>query len=113
MADEKKDIKENQENKNKPGGLPKFPEGKNKFNFYWVYGIIAVIFIALTFTNLGGTCKEVDWGELRMMLKDGDVEKIVIVNREEAEIFLSKEALNDSKYEDVKRSGIRWFRTTL
>jgi len=105
MADEKKDIKDNQENKNKPGGLPKFPGGKGKFNFYWVYGIIAVIFIGLTFTNLGGNVKEVDWGDLRMMLKDGDVEKIVIVNREEAEVFLYKEALNDSKYEEVKGQG--------
>jgi cell division protease FtsH len=105
MADENKEKKDNHPKDKKPSGLPKVPNPKNKFNFYWIYGIIAVIFIALTFTNLGGNIKEVDWGELRVMLKDGDVDKIVVVNREEAEIFLKKEALNDSKYEEVKDQG--------
>ncbi len=98
-------AEEKQTNKNRPEGLPKGKNPRNKFNFYWVYGIIAVIFIALTFTNWGSGTKQVDWGELRTMLQDQDIEKIVVVNKEEAEIFITKEALNESKYEDVKNQG--------
>ena len=96
MAEEKKQ-------KNKiPSGLPKGKMPKSKFNFYWVYGIVAVIFIGLTFTNWGsGAVKETDWGDLKGMLSSGDVEKIVVVNQEEAEIYIKKDKLNESRYEDI------------
>lgn len=99
MAEEKKT------NKNKPEGLPKGKTPRPKFNFYWIYGIIAVIFIALTFTNWGSSTQKVDWGELRTMLQEQDIEKIVVVNKEEAEIYIKKEALSESKYEDVRNQG--------
>lgn len=98
-------AEEKQTKKNRSEGPPKGKNPRSKFNFYWIYGIIAVIFIGLTFTNWGGGMKQIDWGELRTMLKDQDVEKIVVVNKEEAEIFIKKEALNESKYEEVKNEG--------
>jgi cell division protease FtsH len=99
-------AEEKQQTKNKiPTGLPKGKSPKVKFNFYWIYGIVAVIFIALTFTNWGGTIKEIDWGELKGMLVAQDIEKIIVVNQEEAEIFIKKEKLNDPKYEKVKGLG--------
>jgi len=99
MAEEK-----NQKSKI-PSGLPKGNMPKSKFNFYWVYGIVAVIFIGLTFTNWGSGIKEIDWGELKVMLSSQDIEKIVVVNQEEAEIFIKKEKLNESKYEEIKDKG--------
>jgi len=99
MAEDKKDKI------NKPDGFPNMKNPRNKFNFYWVYGIIAVIFIALTFTNWGSSSKQVDWGELRSMLADQHVDKIVVVNKEEAEIYIKQEFLNDSKYQEVKDQG--------
>jgi cell division protease FtsH len=98
-------AEEKQTKQNRPEGLPKGKNPRNKFNFYWIYGIIAVIFIALTFTNWGSGTKQIDWGELRTMLQDQDIEKIVVVNKEEAEVYITKEALNESKYEDVKDQG--------
>lgn len=98
-------AEDKQANKNKPEGLPKGKNPRIKFNFYWIYGIIAVIFIGLTFTNWGSSSQQVDWGELRTMIQDQDVEKIVVVNKEEAEIYIKQEALNESKYEEVKSQG--------
>jgi cell division protease FtsH len=100
MAEEKKQTK------NKiTSGLPKSKIPKGKFNFYWVYGMVAVIFIAITFSNFGGSVKEIDWGEMKELLLAQDIEKIVVVNQEEAEIFIKKDKLNDPKYEKVKGSG--------
>ena len=98
-------TEEKKQKRNIGGGLPKGKMPKNKFSFYWIYGLIAITFIALTFSNWDESVKKVDWGELKVMLHDQDVEKIVVVNQEDAEIYLSKEALNESKYEDVKNSG--------
>ncbi len=99
-------AEEKQQQKNKiPTGLPKGKNPKVKFNFYWIYGIVAIIFIALTFTNWEGTTKEIDWGEMKEMLEAQDIEKIIVVNQEEAEIFIKKESLSNPKYEKVKGTG--------
>jgi cell division protease FtsH len=99
-------MTEEKQQKNKiPSGLPKGKNPKGKFNFYWVYGIIAVIFIALTFTNLGGSSEEIDWGKLKAMLQQQDIEKIIVVNQEEAEIYIRKDKLDKPEYEKVKNQG--------
>ncbi len=81
--------------------LPKKP----KFNFYWIYGILAVLFIGIQFINFGGGAKEANWGEVKEMLEDGDISKIVLVNKEFAEIFIKKDRLSKPKYDKVKGGG--------
>lgn len=99
-------MAEDKQPKNKiSGGLPKPKNPKGKFNFYWVYGIIAVVFIALTFSNFGGSTDEIDWGRLKTMLQEQDIEKIIVVNQEEAEIFIKKEKLEKPEYEKLKNQG--------
>nr|NQU94003.1 ATP-dependent metallopeptidase FtsH/Yme1/Tma family protein [Bacteroidota bacterium] len=84
--------------------------GKGKFNFYWVYTIIAFVFIAIFFFNNGGEVKKTDWGDLKQMLVDKDVEKIVLVNREHAEIYIKPDKLSKSRYNDVvKEKGSEFF----
>jgi cell division protease FtsH len=79
---------------------------KPKFNFYWVYGILAVILIGIQFFNVGGSLKETNWRELKNMLEDGDVAKIVLVNKEFAEIHIKKDKLSNPKYEKVRNSNL-------
>lgn len=65
-----------------------------------------IIFI-IYFTNLGDSTQKTDWPQLREMLLSGDVEKIMVINKEKAEIFIREEPLkNDPKYEDVRPSGM-------
>ncbi len=79
---------------------------KNKFNFYWIYGIIAVVFLILSFPNMwSGEVKNLDWGEIKEMLINQDVEKIIVINKEEAEIYLKKDKLNDARYKDKLPNG--------
>ncbi len=76
---------------------------KPKFSFYWIYGAIAVIFIALQFFNYGGGTKEIEYSRFEKMLQKQDVEKIIIVNKENAEIYIKKEKLkSDSAYKDIE-----------
>ena len=76
---------------------------KPKFNFYWIYGILAVVFIGIQFLNWGGTAEKTDWRALKDMLIDGDVEKIILVNKETAEIYIKPDRLNQEKYKDVNK----------
>ena len=72
--------------------------GNNKgFNFYWVYGIIALIFIALNFfSTTTPTDNLIQKGQLINMLRKGDVEKVVVVNKDEyAEVYVKSDKLED------------------
>ncbi|PLW94367.1 MAG: hypothetical protein C0591_12835 [Marinilabiliales bacterium] len=104
MAEQKKDNNPPKKDSNNPfnkltGKDPKKP----KFNFYWIYGILAVVFIGIQFLNWGGTAEKTDWRALKDMLIDGDVEKIILVNKETAEIYIKPDRLNQEKYKDVNK----------
>ncbi|PLX00102.1 MAG: hypothetical protein C0594_16030 [Marinilabiliales bacterium] len=89
--------------KNKPKGQNN--SNKPKFSIYWVYGIIAVVFIALNFVDFGSGPKETNWKQVKTMLADRDVSKLVAVNNEFVEVYLKKESLESGKYNDIKDSG--------
>jgi len=89
----------------RPPIKPNFKGGKNDkkgFNFYWIYGIIAVGFILLTFFNNSSTPTDtIQWGQLKTIIEKGDASKIIVINKDEnAEIFIKKDVhsiLNLSK----------------
>jgi cell division protease FtsH len=75
-----------------------------KFNFYWIYGIVFVLFIGYQFFNANTSSKKINQNEFREILRDGDIEKIVIVNKDIANIFLKNEALSKEKHSKRKSS---------
>ncbi len=83
------------QNGNKQQKKPIIPTGGNsgkpKFNFYWVYGILTVLFLAVTFLGGNNTAKETDWGEVKQMLVNEDIDKIILVNKEFAEIYIKED----------------------
>jgi len=99
-----------QANKNKMSGSGMGNSSKKpkmNFNFYWIYGIIALIFFGMQFLNFGTGAKQTTWEIFEQeMLKTQDVERIVVVNNEQVEIYIKKEKLNDERYKDVKSRSI-------
>jgi len=80
--------------------MPKMP--KVKFNFYWIYGVLGIILFGLYLNNMGSTPKELGWGELKEMLANQEVDKLILVNDKQAEIYIKKEKLGLPKFKDVK-----------
>lgn len=88
---------------NKPGGNK--PPNKSKFNIYWVYGIVAFILIAVQFINFGESAEKITWHKFENdMLKPRDVDRIVIVNRNFAEIFIKSDRLANEKYKNIEKT---------
>lgn len=82
------------------------PKGaRPKFNFYWVYAALALLFLFMWISNWDTSSREISWGELREMLVNQDIEKIVVVNRETAEIYIKKEKLALERYEEIRGTG--------
>ena len=84
------------------------PGQKKKFNFYWIYAILALIFIAMQFINFGGGgTKEITWNKFVKYLEKHQVEKIVVVNKEKAEIFIKQESLTtDTAFKDISKQSM-------
>jgi len=58
--------------KDKLSKKPKLP--KNSFNFYWVYAIILVVFLAMSFFDFNTSSTRSNWQEFETkMLRSGDV----------------------------------------
>jgi cell division protease FtsH len=105
MADTNQNQNRNntQDSNNNNNDKKPFP----KFNIYWVYALIAIFFIALNFMNLGGNPKEITWQEFqRNMLKNEDVQKIVVINKQKAEVYIKDEALNKQQYDELFEDGM-------
>ncbi len=80
---------------------PKVPQ-MPKFNYYWIYAVIAVLFIALTFLPKNAAVKTTRIDFINRMLLAHDVEKVVVVNKSVAEIYLKKDAKGLDKYKELK-----------
>lgn len=103
MAEKEKDTK----NKGVfPPNLTPGKKGKPKFSFYWIYAILAVVFIGIQYFNYTSPVKDTTWSALREMLEKQDIEKIVVVNKEKAEIFIKKDKLeSDTTYKEFIKKG--------
>jgi len=77
--------------------IPKKP----KFNPTWIYVGIAALFLILSFIDFGASGKEISWKQFISMIKAHDVEKIIVVNGDFAEIYLTEDAITSQRYKDI------------
>ncbi|MGE5449016.1 MAG: ATP-dependent zinc metalloprotease FtsH [Bacteroidales bacterium] len=75
-----------------------------KFNPYWIYGIIIISFLAIQWYTLGAGPVETNWKDVsNTMIANNDIEKIIVVNEKEAQIYLKKDSY--PKYKDKLEKG--------
>lgn len=75
------------------------------FKFNWLYFLfLLVIFSSISYFLTIKTI-EIGWNEFeRTMLSQHDVAKIIIVNKEIAEIYIKQEKLKDPKYQQISKN---------
>ena len=98
--------------------VPERKDDKNlkpRFNSNWIFAIIAISFIVYNLMYSGKTVEKTSMGDIKKMIEQRDIEKIIIVNRKEAEIFLKNEALASGRYPKVSKpsSGFGALSTTV
>ena len=79
---------------------------KPGFNFYWIYGLLALLFIGLQFMNWGGGAVDISQQRfINEMLKAGDVDRIEVINEEIVEVYIKVDRLGQEKYDDIEEPG--------
>jgi len=85
-------------------------QNKNSFNQYWIYGGIILLFLLINlFTGSAGGLDSAATTPSKFLefVKNGDVEKIEIINKREVRVFLTRDAeLKDIHRNTVKKSFI-------
>ena len=73
---------------------------KPKFNSYWIYAAIVVVFIGLNLFGGGSWSQpnKTTQGAFETFLRDGDVEKVEIINRKVAKVYLTAKAKTKEKH---------------
>ncbi|WP_334055605.1 ATP-dependent zinc metalloprotease FtsH [Polaribacter sp. P097] len=91
MSDSNKDNKSN---------MPKL-----KFSSYWIYGGIFLAIIAIQFFSSGDLAsKSISRNKFEEILNDNDIKKIVVINKDVAQIFLTQEALKKEEHKKFTTS---------
>jgi AFG3 family protein len=92
------------ENTNNSQGPEKIPDknSKPRFNTNWIFAILAVSVILFSVFNGGKTIEKTTTSEIKTMILNHDIEKIIVINKEQAEIYLKKEALESGRYKLTK-----------
>ncbi len=102
------DPKDSKKNSNKkfdnPFGIDPMNNQKPKFNAYWVYGILIAAFLFIEFFQWGQGPQEIFMKDLKIMLASKDVDKIEVVNKEEAQVYLKPNRIQ--KYSKLLEQGI-------
>jgi len=105
MTENKSNSGEESKKPKKAGGkFSKPPAPKFNFNFYWIYGLAIVIILALQVFDFGNKPHDITWNRFENdMIKSGDVEKLVVLNKEVVNVYIKKDKLQQGdKYKDVR-----------
>src|SRR5512133_1322157 len=98
MADNNNDIQGN-------GKKPDSKLPKSKFNSNWIFAILAFSLIIFQVFYGGKPAQKATKGEIKEMISRHDISKIIVVNKEYAEIYLTEDAINSGKYPNAKKPG--------
>lgn len=89
---------------------------KKSFNFYWIYALIAIGIIAMQVMTSGTNTREISTPEFFELAKEGYVEKIIIINNQEVEVFILEGKIDDlrsrsPKYKQIGKSKTQFGET--
>jgi len=87
-------------NDNKPN------PNKIKISPWLMYGLIILIFLGISYATGGSSFQEVaktSSSKFNTYLENGDVQKVIVYNKTEAEVYLTKEALAKPMYKAVAK----------
>ena len=88
-------------NKSKKNNPLKESSFKPKFNFYWIYGGLFVLFLVFQFFSSGNLAqKKISQDRFESILKSDDISKILILNNNMAQIFIKEDAAKKEEYKE-------------
>jgi ATP-dependent metalloprotease FtsH len=95
------------EDSNNGQGTEKKPDKsiKPRFNTNWIFAILAVSLILFQLFYSGKPVQKTNKNDIKDMIANHDIDRILVVNGKSAEIFLTKAALESGRYPNLPKPG--------
>ena len=77
---------------------------KPSMNFYWIYGVIGVMLLAMLMLNTSEGGREIQWSEFKQKIEDGQVKRLVF-DGQRASVYL-KDEVRQSLEEGQEEEGL-------
>ena len=77
-------------------------DGLPRFNFTWLLILIALAALGFQMTRMIGGAKKMDYDKLAKWAKEGEIQRIVVVNNDEAFVYIAKDSLGFGEHKDIK-----------
>jgi ATP-dependent metalloprotease FtsH len=70
-----------------------------KFNFYWIYGIVAVVLISINLFNPSNSgVIKTNYSDFKQFIENKQVKEVIVVNKKEARVYIYPEQLSQSPH---------------
>ena len=82
----------------------KTPNKKTNLSSYWLYGLIAVFFISMSYFNNSGVSSDqrINISKFERFLNDDEVERVLVINKSLAQVTIKDDALQTSKHKKAR-----------
>jgi ATP-dependent metalloprotease FtsH len=82
----------------------KTPNKKSNISAYWLYGLIAVFFISMSYFNNDGMSNDqrINISTFERFLNDEEVERVLVINKSLAQVTIKDDALQTSKHKSAR-----------
>jgi len=82
----------------------KVPNKKSNISAYWLYGLIAVFFISMSYFNNDGMTNDqrINISTFERFLNDDEVERVLVINKSLAQVTIKDDALQTSKHKSAR-----------
>ena len=82
----------------------KTPNKKSNISAYWLYGLIAVFFISMSYFNNDGMTNDqrINISTFERFLNDDEVERVLVINKSLAQVTIKDDALQTSKHKSAR-----------
>ncbi len=73
---------------------------------FWIFGLVIIALFAVQFHDFNGSPKTIYWSQLKSMLQNRDIRLIMLVNKEDAQIYLKEDRYNSTTYKELRDRNI-------
>ena len=82
----------------------KTPNKKSNISAYWLYGLIAVFFISMSYFNNDGMTNDqrINISTFERFINDDEVERVLVINKSLAQVTIKDDALQTSKHKGAR-----------
>jgi len=81
---------------------------KPRFNTNWIFAILAASVFLFQLFYGGKTVQKATTSEIKEMIAKHEIEKIIVVNKDQAEIYLFNEVVESGRYPKIAKDGTRF-----